>query len=273
MLDQEMMQMNWNKAQLLAILPQRLRGEDYEAVREVRLRLGRPPRLVTDTGVRDVEGAVMEEELRYVIHAASRYSPWNAASLKEGYLTAPGAHRIGVCGEGTGEGLTELRSLCIRVARDLTGIAAGLPMEGSLLILGPPGSGKTTLLRDYVRRLSHTFTVSVVDQRRELFPEGFARGENTDVLSGVDKPRGIDMVLRAMGPQIIAMDEVTSGADCQALLRAAWCGVRLVATAHADSVRDLCRRSVYRPLAEAGLFERAAVLDHRQRWHLEEVRT
>ena len=64
---------------------------------------------------------------------------------------------------------------------------------------------------------------------------------------------------------------MTSREDCQALHRAAWCGVRLVATAHADSVRDLGRRAVYRPLAEAGLFTKAAVLDCRQRWHLEEV--
>ena len=113
--------------------------------------------------------------------------------------------------------------------------------------------------------------VSVVDERRELFPEGFSRGDNTDVLSGVDKPRGIDMVLRSMGPQVIAMDEVTSKADCEALLRAAWCGVRLIATAHADSVRDLRQRTVYRPLAETNIFTHAAVLDARRSWHLEEV--
>ena len=79
------------------------------------------------------------------------------------------------------------------------------------------------------------------------------------------------MVLRSMGPQVIAMDEVTSKADCEALLRAAWCGVRLIATAHADSVRDLRQRTVYRPLVQTGLFSQAAVLDANRSWHLEEV--
>ena len=144
-------------------------------------------------------------------------------------------------------------------------------MEGNLLILGAPGSGKTTLLRDYIRQRSRRSAVCVVDERRELFPEGFSRGENTDILSGVDKPRGIDMVLRSMGPQMIAMDEVTSKADCEALLRAAWCGVRLLATAHADSVEDLRTRSVYRPLAETGLFSKAVVLDRSRNWRVEEV--
>jgi len=258
--------MNWNKTQLLAILPQRLRMERYEAVSEVRLRLGQRPRLVTVSGWHDLDGPVTTEELRFVLNAASGYSPWTAESLGEGYLTAPGGHRIGVCYDGA-----EVSSLCIRVARDVLGIAAGLPADQSLLILGPPGSGKSTLLRDHIRHVSRSYMVSVVDERRELFPEGFSRGENTDILSGVDKPRGIDMVLRSMGPQVIAMDEVTSKADCEALLRAAWCGVRLLATAHADSVKDLKTRTLYRPLAEAGLFTKAAVLDKRRNWKLEEV--
>ena len=263
--------MNWNKTQLLAILPQRLRQTDYESVNEIRLRRGQRPRLVTGSRWRDLDGTVDDGELRFVINAASRYSPWTAGSMKDGYLTAPGGHRIGICGEGNGEGITAPDSLCIRVARDVHGIADGLPVDRSLLILGPPGSGKTTLLRDLIRQISRKFMVSVVDERRELFPDGFLRGENTDVLSGLDKPRGIDMVLRSMGPQVIAMDEVTSKNDCEALIRAAWCGVRLIATAHADSVTDLRERLIYRPLVQTGLFDRAAVLDANRIWHLEEV--
>ena len=260
-----------NETQLLAILPQRLRSRDYKSVQEIRLRLGKPPRLVTYSGFQDLDGAVGESDLSFTINAASRYSPWNAGSLVDGYLTAPGGHRIGVCGEGTGEGLRNVTSLCIRVARDITGIAAGLPMTDSLLILGAPGSGKTTLLREYIRQLSRTATISVVDERGELFPEGIYTGVNTDVLTGVAKPRGIDMVLRAMGPEVIAMDEVTSQNDCDALIRAAWCGVRLVATAHASSIRDLRERTVYRPLLDTGLFSKAAILDKHKNWHLEEV--
>lgn len=258
--------MNWNKTQLLAILPQRMRTEELEDVLEIRLRLGRPPRFVTQSGWRDGRGTVEERDLSFVINAASRYSPWTAASQGDGYVTAPGGHRIGICGDGA-----VVTSLCIRVARDVSGIAAGLPLSGSMLLLGPPGSGKTTLLRDLIRKTSRSKMVGVVDERRELFPEGFARGENTDVLSGVGKAKGIDMILRSMGSQVIAMDEVTSRDDCDALVRAAWCGVELLATAHASSVRDLKARSVYRPLVEMGLFTRAAVLDRDRCWHMEEV--
>ena len=86
--------------------------------------------------LREKFGIVLtEEELRFVLNAASGYSPWTAESLREGYLTAPGGHRIGVCGDGG-----EVSSLCIRVARDVLGIAAGLPTDRSLLLLGPPGT-------------------------------------------------------------------------------------------------------------------------------------
>ena len=259
--------MKWNEQQLLSILPQRLRGADFREVRELRLRLGQRPRLDS----RELDGAVTAEELRFIVNAASRYSPWSARSMGEGYITAPGGHRLGLCGDCGGETLREVTSVCIRIARDYTGIAAGLPMEGNLLILGAPGSGKTTLLRDYIRQRARRYAVAVVDERREIFPEGFDRSGNLDVLSGVEKGRGMDMVLRCMSSRVIALDEITSDKDCNALIRAAWCGVDLVATAHAGSLRDLRERQVYRPLLETGLFSKVAVLDEHQCWHIREV--
>lgn len=263
--------MKWNEQQLLSILPQRLRREDFRDVRELRLRLGQKPTFVTAQGNRDVPGAVTAEELRFTVNAASGYSPWNASTLSQGYLTAPGGHRLGLCGEGAGETLREITSICIRIARDYTGIAAGLPMEGNLLILGPPGSGKTTLLRDYLRQRARRYSTAVVDERRELFPEGFDRSGNLDVLSGVAKGRGLDMLLRTMSPRVIGLDEITSEEDCQGLIRAAWCGVELAATAHAGSLRDLRERKLYRPLWETGLFSTVVILDHDQNWHIREV--
>ena len=263
--------MKWNEQQLRAVLPQRLRGAELTDVRELRLRLGQRPCLVTGQGIRELEGAVTEEELRFLVNAASRYSPWSAATMAQGYLTAAGGHRIGLCGEGAGETLRQITSVCIRIARDCTGIAAGLPMEGNLLILGAPGSGKTTLLRDLIRQRGRRHAVAVVDERREIFPEGFDRRGSIDVLSGVPKGRGMDMVLRSMSPRVIALDEITCAEDCEALIRAAWCGVELVATAHAGSVRDLKERQVYRPLVQTQLFTTVAVLDSSQCWHIREV--
>lgn len=270
--------------ELLAILPIKMRSEiDLQGrvdLRELRLRSGSPPELVLSSGSQWLTDLVDRDDLLQCINNASRYSPWNAATAAQGYLTAPGGHRIGICGEavmkdGFMTGFREITSVCIRVARDVTGIAAkAAALSGSILILGAPGWGKTTLLRDLIRQISDKGShVSVVDERGELFPErsGFPRGRSTDVLTGCRKSHGIDTVLRTMGPDAIAMDEITASEDCQSLIRAAYCGVRLLATAHAAEVRDLCRRPVYKPLLDAKIFSTALVLRPDNSYKLERM--
>ncbi len=274
--------MNCQWDQLLSVLPMQMRREvdrlGREELLELRLRIGAPPILCCLREKRTLVRTVTQEDLAFVINTASRYSPWTANSMSKGFLTAPGGHRIGLCGQcvvqnGTLTGFREVTSLCIRVAREYPGIAAGAPERGSLLILGPPGAGKTTLLRDLIRNRSNCGqTVAVVDEREELFPAGFSRGDHTDVLSGCGKPEGIHMALCTLGPQCIAVDEITSEPDCDGMIHACWCGVELLATAHATSCKDLFRRDIYRRLVEKGLFQKALVLSADKSWHLEEVR-
>lgn len=256
--------------EFLSILPPWLRKNvddvGRESLQELRLRIGAPPELVLAGQSRWLDRPAALEDIHFCINTASRYSPWTAESQSLGFLTAPGGHRIGLCGqpaykEGRVSGFRSLSSICIRVARDFPGISCGIRGEGrSVLILGAPGWGKTTLLRDLARQLSQKHTVSVVDSREELFPAGFRQGKRMDVLSGCQKDKGIEMVLRTMGPEIIAVDEITAGEDCNALRQAAGCGVKLLATAHAGSVDDFRRRPIYRPLLEAGIFDTIIML-------------
>ena len=218
------------------------------------------------------------DDLNYVINTASRYSPWAAETIGEGYLTAPGGHRIGICGKavvhgGNVTGIRQPESLCIRVARDFPGIAGGAAnLSGSVLIVGPPGSGKTTLLRDLIRQISLRETVGVVDERGELFPQGaFDEGKRVDVLTGCPKRDGIMMVLRTMGPRTIAVDEITAREDCEALVHAGWCGVRLLATVHGSGPEELESKPLFKPLVEGKLFDHVLVLDREKRFHREEM--
>lgn len=276
----------WNE--LLGILPNWMRQEvdrlGREGLQELRLRLDKPPELVGSGGSEFLNRAVVREDLSFCINAACSYSPWSAESTAQGYLTAPGGHRIGLCGdaiwtEGTMKGIRNPTSVCIRVARDFPGIAKrATALDGSILILGSPGSGKTTLLRDLIRQLSDkgTGSVSVVDERGELFPASqgkacFSIGKRTDILTGCGKQQGIDAVLRTMGPGTIAVDEITAEADCEALIHAGWCGVRLLATAHAVSLRDLRTRPVYHRLWECRLFENIIILRSDKSWTAERV--
>lgn len=265
--------------ELLNILPLWMRREVEscsESAQEVRLRLGAPPEVVSSEESRWLKGSVTSEDLNFVIHSASRYSPWAAATISQGYLTGPGGHRIGICGDavmkdGAMTGVRNVSSLCIRVARDFPGLSEGIrDLNGSILILGAPGWGKTTLLRDLIRQKSNAgIHISVVDERGELFPTGFSRGERTEVLTGCPKAQGIEALLRTMGPKIIAVDEITAIQDCEALHQAAWCGVTLMATAHASSLSDYLHRDVYAPLVKQNLFDNIIILHADRQWHLE----
>ena len=226
-----------------------------------------------------MEKIATEADIQFVVNTASRYSPWSASTAAYGYITAAGGHRIGLCGDcvvqsGKVTGVRHVTSLCIRVGKAVLNISAKAPKEGSVLILGPPGAGKTTFLRDLIRQRSIAGqAVAVVDERGELFPQGeiFEGGPRTDVLTGCTKAQGIDMALRTMGPQCIAVDEITAQEDCQALMSAGWCGVSLLATAHAADCEDLRRREVYRPLWDSGLFTKSVILSRDKSWRLERM--
>lgn len=272
----------WNE--LLGVLPLWLRPQVdrycKERGQEIRLRLGLPPEFVGSDGRHWLEREVTQDDLNQCINNASRYSPWNAVTAARGYLTAPGGHRIGICGDvvirdGNMVGIREPTSLCIRIARDFPGIGAAVdPERESMLILGAPGWGKTTLLRDLIRRISERGEhIAVVDERGEIFPSGghFPTGRCTDIMTGCSKNDGLDAVLRTMGPDWVAVDEITAKEDCEALIRAANCGVRLLATAHAGSICDFQERKVYRPLLDQRIFRKALVLRADKSWKWERM--
>lgn len=267
--------------QLIGILPAWLSCEvdkyGKQEVQEIRLRIGQVPELALGRGSLWLDRIVSRDDLNHIINIASRYSPWASETLAQGFLTAAGGHRIGVCGDaavnnGTILGIRKLHSVCIRVARDFPGIAQKASgLQGSILLIGPPGSGKTTLLRDMARTAAQKETVCVVDERGELFPEGIQRGKRMDVLTGCSKKNGIDSLLRTMGPSCIVVDEITTESDCEALIRAGWCGVRLLATAHASSVADLTSRPIYKSLISCKLFDHILVLDRNKMWRKERI--
>lgn len=250
---------------------------------EFRLRVGQPLHLTLPEGELPLWGTeVSTDDLEQVLDTATEFSRYTAArSIRQGYLTAPGGFRVGVCGrmspalEG---GMGDISSVAIRIPRPCRGAAGPiLPQlveDGQLLstlILSPPGGGKTTLLRDMVRLLGDgspqypARAVSLVDERGEL--AGMYRGRpqmdvgrQTDVAEGLCKAEAVPILLRAMRPQVIALDEIALPEDVEAVRAAAGCGVVLLSTVHAPSVEALRQRSLGRALLECGVFCRAVIL-------------
>ena len=259
----------WNE--LLGILPMwlkcRLNEDAQRNLQELRLRIGSPPELNFGNRQLWLDKTVLIEDLNFILNTASQYSPWSVMTQSMGYITAPGGHRIGICGDftikdGKPSALRSISSICIRIARDFPGIGKDVDLgTGSLLILGPPGSGKTTLLRDLSRRISEKDTVVVVDERKEIFPPGFQKGKRMDVILGTPKDHGIGIALRTMGPDWIVVDEITAIRDSGILRHTAGCGVRLLASAHAFSVEDYKERPAYRQLWREAVFDKILVLN------------
>ncbi len=261
----------------LQLLPPRLLDrrsrENCREAEELRLRVGQAPMLLIRGGEYPFsEEKLSEEDLRRVLEKATGASLHAAApAMERGYLSYHGL-RIGLCGEaviqnGRVTGFRSCSSLAIRLPRECRGICDGVLREldrrppGNLLILSPPGGGKTTALRELLRRLSARGTrIGLVDERCEIAacedgrPQ-FDLGPHCDVLSAVPKAAGTMMLLRAMNPELIAMDEITQSEDLAAIRETLGCGVRLLATAHAARVEDLRRRPLYKTLLDEQIFD------------------
>ena len=256
--------------------------EKGDRVEELRLRAGCPVSWVTKGRELWLEArggpAVSPRVLEEIVRRASGQAVYAVQEqLCRGFLPLEGGHRLGLAGTASLEAgrVTTIRgcqALCLRLASERPGCADAAASflwsnPVSTLILGPPGAGKTTVLRDLVRQLSDRFSrrVGLVDERGEIAAcrNGCPQlnvGRRTDVLTGCPKELGIELLLRSMAPAWIAVDEITGVRDVEALLRASYCGVRFLATAHAARFEDLRLRPVYRALLDAGLFGRFALI-------------
>ena len=207
--------------------------------------------------------------------------------VKQGFLTIQGGHRIGLAGKAILDerGIRTIKYISflnIRLAHQIIGCADRIMpylYENKevlhTLIISPPRCGKTTLLRDVIRQLSNGVgsqkgvNVGVVDERSEIGACFHGAPQNdlgirTDILDCCPKAKGMMMMIRTMSPRVIAVDEVGSREDLDAMEYVMNCGCKLVATVHGNSVEDMLQKPVLQRLIQEKRFERYILLDNQK---------
>ena len=200
--------------------------------------------------------AARNEADQIVMRACGRSIYTVTETLKRGYVAVSGGVRIGVCGNAVVSGgsitaLKDFSSVNIRIPHEVKGcgatlfgrIAAGGRIS-STLIVSPPGAGKTTVLRDLCRIISE---------------HGYDVGPRTDVISGADKHVVLRSGIAHMRPDVVMTDELFKE-DTESVVRAAYSGVSVVATAHASSVAELFSKPDLSEIAARRIFARYAVI-------------
>lgn len=263
-------------SKLCELLPPRLILEIEAHIRrigrieEIRLRRDRCASLTVGSKNIMLESLVRGDEMDRILAGVSGNSLYaHSETLKNGYITLDGGIRVGIVGRAVLEGesvigVYDITSISFRLPH--RALSVGAPIcrlltaakncEG-VLIYSPPGVGKTTLLRGVARRMSSgesAVRVCVIDTRGEL---GFSlEGESLclDVMTGYPRALGIDIAARTMNAQLMICDEIGESAEADAIISAQNCGVPFVASAHADTLEALLRRTAIKRLHRARVF-------------------
>lgn len=273
---------------------------EIKRVQEIRVRAGKPVFVFMDGqeffllekgllgrwGGTEQRDAVIADQtlIKEILGIFSRHSLYAFEDeVRQGFLTIEGGHRVGISGKTVLEGqrirtIKDISGLNIRLAHQKIGCADRiLPFlyeNGCLkntLFLSPPGAGKTTLLRDAVRQISNGnvygegMEVSVVDERSEIGAsfKGIPQcdlGIRTDVMDACPKALGMLMMIRSMAPRVVAVDEIGTREDLEALRDVMNCGCRILATVHGNQVEDLAGKPVLSEMAREKMFDRYVVL-------------
>lgn len=235
---------------------------------------------LTPVGIGDRTNAIIcdVKQISDILLRACDFSLYTVNSnICEGFLTVKGGIRIGVCGEAVYDGeklrtVKNYNAIDVRIPHEVKGCAESTYKRfftrdiESTLIVSPPCGGKTTFIRDLCRLISDDGrAVLLCDERCEIASAVGGRatldvGRNTDIASGFKKTYTMRQGIRAMSPEVIVTDELSSD-DADDVRYCVKSGVKIIATAHARDAEEVNSSLMLRGLVESGAFTNLIVLD------------
>ena len=283
----------WDIKRLLSLLPltvanalQNTSPEILNGMTELRLRAGKP--LAVTVGKKTVflsaigvassveNGLVVPCEMvqEALLSLCGHSLHGIEKTLEQGYFTAAGGFRVGVCMKPEGGRQGDVLSLCIRLPREVIGAAKKIypiwKKSSGFILAGPPSSGKTTVLRDLCRMVSAGFDGApcrtiLIDERNELSgwngnETAFQLGPCTDILSGVPKKQAIHRAIRTLSPEVILCDEIADEQEAKAIREGFYCGVKFAVTVHCGSRQEMPDNAILNELMGTGAFSHICLL-------------
>ena len=265
----------------------------FSQLTEIRIRKNKPivvfikgqPYYINEKGLTcNINNAIFasKEMIEDIVYKASDFSIYSVnEQIKQGFIMLENGVRIGLCGSVVTENnqtktMKNWTSLNIRIPHQIKNISLcafdDIVSEFGIkntLIISPPGAGKTTFLRDFIYQLSESnycLNVCVIDERGEIAGgdnSGINLGNFCDVISYSTKKQGFSLSIRSMNPSLIVTDEIGTEEDCQCLIDAMNCGVKVMATIHASSIEELKHKKFFEKLPPY-YFERYVLFSNRE---------
>lgn len=211
---------------------------------EIVLDLGRRPEARFLSGSEYLsEQIVSWQDLDYITKRLGKFSKDNRAGIERTL------HRVSCIRNRQGI----IIGLTCRIGRCVLGgigmIQDLLDSEESLLILGKPGLGKTTLIREISRVLSDEAQrrVVIIDTSNEIAGDsdithvGIGRARRMQASSLVNQHSVMIEAIENHMPEVIVVDEIGTELEALAARTIAERGVRLIGTAHGNSLENLIK--------------------------------
>ncbi len=243
--------------------------------KEIKFRLGRKIAITSFIKTHFLNKILLKEEIEEIFKSICGYSIHShTEEIKKGFITLKGGHRAGICGTAVYENnilknIKDISSINLRIARQVLNASETILKNlkeniGNLLIVGPPASGKTTILKDIAKNLTNK-SVAIIDTRGEIAASFYGNPQNdvgnADVFDFFNREDGIIFAIRTMNPEYIICDEIGDESDINAIKMCVGTGVKLIATAHGENIKELKKRKIIEKILKTNAFSNIAILE------------